>query len=289
MGRVIRPMFAFTAAVLLAACSSSVTSPQHGTDGTASTTAVPHFAHIVVVIEENRSYSDVIGNAQAPYINRLARAGAVLTRSYGIGHPSEPNYLALFSGSTHGLTDDSCPHRYASGNLGAQLRSHGKTFVGYSESLPSAGYAGCSAGAYVRRHAPWTNFTNLPGAAGKPMTAFPTDYPRLPRVSIVVPNLDHDMHDGTVGQGDRWLQSHLGGYVRWASSHNSLFVLTWDEDDRSAGNHIPGLLLGARVRRGTYDSRVDHYTLLRTIEAACGLPALGTAANRAPIRSIWTS
>jgi acid phosphatase len=302
MGGVIRRVAASACVLLLAAC---VGSPgQHrgggrqalhgqaaaGANSPAAATgpAVPRFAHIVVVIEENHSFGEVIGNSQAPYINALARSGALLARSYGITHPSEPNYLALFSGSTHGLTDDSCPHVYHAQNLGAELRSHGMSFVGYAESLPSTGYLGCSAGTYARKHAPWTDFANLPTSVGKPMSAFPSHYARLPRVAFVVPNLEHDMHDGTIAQADSWLHSHLAGYLRWARLHNSLLVVTWDEDDRSASNHIPGVLAGAHVRHLRYRGRVDHYTVLRTIEAACGLPAIGRAAFRAPIRGVWT-
>lgn len=293
----------FAAAIVLfaAACTSShghVTPPSashgsytghasHAVGGATTANPVPRFAHIVVVVEENRAYSDIVGDPAAPYINRLAGTGALLTRSYGVRHPSEPNYLALFSGSTHGLTDDSCPHRYGTRNLGSQLRAHGMRFVGYAESLPGTGFLGCYAGTYARKHAPWTDFGNLPATVGKPMSAFPTDFTRLPRVAFVIPNLAHDMHDGTVGAADGWLRNHLGGYVRWARTHNSLLVLTWDEDDRSAGNHIPGLLVGDHVRHLRYAGHVDHYRVLRTIEASCGLPALGVAANRTPISTIW--
>jgi phosphatidylinositol-3-phosphatase len=286
----------FAAAIVLvaAACTTSnaARSPgptsSHAVAGAATTNPVPQFAHIVVVVEENRSYADVIGNPAAPYINRLAATGALLTRSYGVRHPSEPNYLALFSASAHGLTDDSCPHRYGTRNLGSQLRAHGLRFIGYAESLPYVGYLGCSAGAYARKHAPWTNFTNLPTAVGKPMRAFPTDYRRLPRVSFVIPNLDNDMHDGTIGTADTWLHVQLGDYVRWARTHNSLLVLTWDEDDWSANNRIPGVLAGDHVRQMRYDGRVDHYRMLRTLEAACGLPALGATRYRTPISATWT-
>lgn len=250
---------------------------------------MPHFAHIVVVIEENHAYGEVVGNSDAPYINKLAHSGALLTRAHGVAHPSEPNYLALFSGSTHGITDDSCPLQFHARNLASQLRNHGMRFVGYAESLPSAGYLGCSAGEYARKHAPWTDFANLPATIGKPMSAFPAHYGRLPRVAFVVPNLIHDMHDGTVAQADRWLHNHLGGYVRWARQHNSLLVVTWDEDDGSTGNHIPGVLVGAHVRSVHYRGRVDHYRMLRTIEAACQLPAIGKAAYRTPIGRIWRS
>lgn len=263
------------------------TTPTSTSAAPAAAAAVPHFAHIVVVVEENHSYSDVIGSADAPYINALARSGALLTQSYGIRHPSEPNYLALFSGSTHGVTDDSCPLTFSGRNLGSQLVAHGMHFTGYAESLPATGYLGCSAGPYARKHAPWTDFSTLSPRVGKPMTSFPTDYRQLPRVAFVVPNLNHDMHDGTVAQADTWLHRHLSGYATWARQHNSLLVVTWDEDDTSSNNHVPGLLVGAHVRTEHYRGRVDHYTMLRTIEAACGLPALGAAANRTPITSVW--
>ena len=280
----------------MAGCTSTTTtassaptpSPPRGVDGVTSGASLPRFAHIVVVVEENHAYGDVIGSPDAPYLNRLAGSGTLFTRSYGVTHPSQPNYLALFSGSTHGLTNDSCPHRYTGRNLGAQLLAHGQSFVGYAESLPSVGYLGCTYGPYARKHAPWTDFTTVPSRLGKPMSAFPTHFNRLPRLAFVVPNLNHDMHDGTVGQADSWLRRHLAGYVRWARTHNSLLIVTWDEDDRSADNHIPGLLAGAHVRPMHYRGRVDHYRLLRTIEALCRLPALRLAAQRTPITSVWT-
>jgi acid phosphatase len=297
---VVRRVLAFALAVLATGCTGSGTAPpptstlrtstphDHAVDGTSAARAVPRFAHLVVVVEENRAYGDVIGSPDAPYINRLARTGTLLTRSYGVTHPSEPNYLALFSGSTHALADDSCPHSYSGRNLAAQLIGHGQTFAGYAESLPHAGYAGCTNGAYARKHAPWTNFTDVPASVGKPMRRFPSDFNRLPRVSFVVPNLEHDMHDGTIAQADTWLRRHLAQYVHWAHTHNSLLIVTWDEDDRSANNHIPGLLAGAHVPQLRYSGRVDHYRMLRTIEAACGLPAVGAAAHRRPIAGVWT-
>jgi acid phosphatase len=249
---------------------------------------VPQWAHIVVVVEENRSYGDVIGNPDAAYVNRLSRHGTLLTHSYAVTHPSEPNYLAMFSGSTHGLTDDSCPHTYAGRSLGDQLLRHGQSFVGYAESLPRRGYLGCSLGPYARKHAPWTNFAGIPASLGRPMGAFPTDYRHLPRLAFVVPNLNNDMHDGSIARADSWLRTHLSDYVAWARTHDSVLVVTWDEDDRSADNHIPGVLVGAHVPQLQYSARVDHYRLLRTLEAACGLPALGAAARRTPITGIWS-
>jgi acid phosphatase len=299
-----RPMLVLVfVAVLAAACSSSAqpSSSQRTTAGTTphsqsssphapggvSAGPIPRYQHIVVVVEENHAYSEIIGNRQAPYINSLARSGSLFTQSYAVAHPSEPNYLALFSGSTFGLTDDSCPHSYRAPNLGAQLAGHGMSFVGYSESLPHVGYTGCSYGTYARKHAPWTDFSNLPASVNKPMSAFPADYTQLPTVSFVVPNLDNDMHDGTIGEGDGWLRGHLGAYVSWAQSHDSLMILTWDEDDSSGSNHIVTIVVGAHVRTGDYSGRVDHYTVLRTVEAVYGLGGIGVAANRSPITSVW--
>ncbi len=118
--------------------------------------ALPLPAHVVVVIEENHGYSQVIGSSQAPYINTLASDGALFTNSHAITHPSQPNYLAFFSGSTQGIIDDSCPHTFSAANLGSELIAAKKTFTGYSEGLPSIGSEVCVSGEYVRKHAPWT-------------------------------------------------------------------------------------------------------------------------------------
>src|ERR1700749_12125 len=94
---------------------------------------LPKPAHIIIVMEENHSYADIIGNAQAPYINSLAQSGASFTDSHAVTHPSQPNYLELFSGSTRGVKDDGCPHSFAVDNEASQLIAAGRTFVGYSE------------------------------------------------------------------------------------------------------------------------------------------------------------
>jgi acid phosphatase len=284
------PSRAGIASVAPAGASTASSAPAPGGSAARDANpAVPHFAHIVVVVEENHADDQIMGNPLAPYMNSLARTGVQLTQAYGIRHPSQPNYVALFSGSTHGLTDDSCPHTFGGPNLGSQLIAHGQRFAGYSQSLPAPGFAGCSFfGNYARKHAPWVDFSNLPASVNRPWSAFPRNYNALPDVAFVIPDLDHDMHDGTIAQADSWLRENLAGYVSWARTHDSLFVLTWDEDDNTPGNHIPALLAGAHLRSGRYNGPVDHYRMLRTIEAACGLAPLGQAAQRSPITGIWT-
>jgi hypothetical protein len=255
------------------------------TGGPASSAVVPSPAHTVIVVMENHSYNEVIG---APYIASLAKRGANMTDSHGVRHPSEPNYLALWSGSTQGLTDDSCPHTFSGSSLGQQLLNTGKTTAIYSENLPSAGSLVCSAaGGYVRKHNPLADFPATSGATtNKPYTAWPTDFNQLPTVSMVVPNLNDDMHDGSVAKGDKWLKAHVDPYVTWAKTHNSLLVLTFDEDDNTTANRIPTIFVGPMVKPGNYGETVNHYNVLHTIEAAYGLPQLGVSA--APITDIWS-
>jgi hypothetical protein len=250
--------------------------------------AAPRYDHVVIVIMENHSLNQVVGNQSAPYITSLARQGANFTNSHGIGHPSQPNYLALFSGSTQGITNDSCPHAYTGvGNLGTQLATAGLAFAGYSESMPSAGFTGCRTGDYARKHNPWVNFADVPATSNLPFTSFPSDYALLPTVAFVVPNLVSDMHDGSVNTGDAWLQTNIDAYARWAKDHNSLLIITFDEDDSStSANLVPTVFFGAGILSGNYGGKINHYNILTTIEAMYGLPALNAAS---PIVDVFSA
>ena len=244
-------------------------------------------SHVIVVMEENHSYSEIIGSPDAPYINALAAAGASFTNSFAITHPSQPNYLDLFSGLNQGVTDDSCPHTFSTQNLESELIAAGKTFAGYSEGLPAKGSEICSSGEYARKHVPWTNFTNDPSGNNLPFTSFPTNFADLPVVSWVIPDLLDDMHDGTILEGDTWLQTNLSPYVDWARTHNSLLIVTWDEDDGSEGNQIPTIFVGPMVKPGEYSEQIDHYNVLRTLEDMYGLPHLGNSSKAKPITNVW--
>jgi phosphatidylinositol-3-phosphatase len=255
---------------------------------TARAAALPTPDHIVVVIMENHSFSQIIGSSSAPYINGLAAQGANLTQSFAVTHPSQPNYIALFSGSPQGVTNDNCPKDFTGvANLGSQVLGSGRTFTGYSESMPSDGFTGCTSGEYARKHNPWVDFDNVPAADNRTFAPFPTDFTTLPTLSFVVPNLCNDMHDCSIQTGDTWLRDNIDPYVQWAKAHNSLLVLTWDEDDSSHSNQIPTVVVGQPVRPGSYSEHVDHYTVLRTLEDIYGLPALGNAAQRTAITDIW--
>jgi hypothetical protein len=243
--------------------------------------------HVVVAVFENKSYDQVAGDPTAPYLNALFRRAAVFTGAHGVTHPSQPNYLAVYSGSTQGVTSDSCPHTFTTANLGQELIASGRTFAGYSESMPSDGYTGCTSGRYARKHNPWVNFANVPASANLRYTRFPTDYATLPTVSFVVPNLCDDMHDCGIATGDAWAKDHLDGYLSWAAQHNSLLVITFDENDGSPQNRILTLFAGAGVRPGVHAEPVDHYRVLRTLLDTYGLPCMGNACAATPITDVW--
>lgn len=249
-----------------------------GTMQSAWSATPPKYDHIVVVIMENHGLTQIVGNSAAPYITSLSTQGANFTNSHGVTHPSQPNYLAFFSGSTQGTTSDSCPHTFSGNNLGAQLIAAGYSFTGYSETMPSAGYTGCTSGAYARKHNPWVDFSNVPSASNQTFASFPSNYSSLPTVSIVVPDLNDDMHDGSVNQGDAWLKSNIDGYAQWAKTHNSLLILTFDEDDSStSANLVPTMFVGAGITKGNYSEQINHYNVLRTIQSVYGLASLNSA------------
>jgi hypothetical protein len=276
-----------TTLATLAALGAAVAGLAAPATAARAASSVPHFDHIVVVIEENHSFDEIIGNSSAPYINNLASQGAEFTQSFAVTHPSEPNYLELFSGSTQGVTSDSCPHTFSGPDLGGETLAAGKTFAGFSESMPSNGYTGCTSGAYARKHNPWSFFSDVPAADNRTFAGFPSDYTTLPGLSFVVPNLLDDMHDGTVAQGDTWLQNNIDGYAQWAKTHNSLLVVTWDEDDSSGTNQIPTLMVGQGVTPGQYSENITHDNVLRTLEDSLGVAATNNAANATPITDVF--
>ena len=261
---------------------------------------VPTPAHVIIVIEENRDYAQIIGSPAALFINSLVTDSnaALFTQSYALTHPSQPNYIMLFSGSNQGVTDDRLPPGlpFSTANLGASLIESGRSFAGYSEDLPYAGFDGTTYAAYARKHNPWANWQDspihgIPASANQPLTGFPARYDSLPTVSFVIPNQDNDMHNGkdpdSIATADKWLQDHLSGYIQWAKTHNSLFILTFDEGSRTGNNQIATLFVGGMIRGGKYDATINHYSVLRTVEDMFGLPHAGESATAKPVVDCW--
>ena len=271
-----------------------------GLAGTAHAQVQPD--HTVVLIMENHSLNEIYGNASAPYINSLLNnpQTAFLNQSYALTHPSQPNYLMLFSGSAQGVINDNVPTGipFTVPNLGALLLQNGFGFTAYSEGLPSVGYTGATNTTthYARKHAPWVNWqaaaTNgIPAADHVPFTSFPTDFNTLPTLSFVIPNLVNDMHDGgtvaSVAPGDLWVQNNLNAYIQWCKTHNSIFILTFDEDDNTVINKIFSSVTGQWIRGGTYTQPITHYNVLRSLEDLYRLQPAGASIDSSVIRDIW--
>jgi phosphatidylinositol-3-phosphatase len=288
------------------ACRQQVQQGQQGQAG------LPQPDHVVIVLEENHGFGQIFGATPvvAPYMNRLAKEGALLTHYYSFHHPSQPNYIELFSGGEQGVTNDTCPTSlFPARSLGGALLQAQRTFKGYAEGLPAVGSLVCTTGCpavctpgdpqccYARRHCPWTEFSDVPATLSVPFSQFPTDFTQLPTVSIVIPNLNDDMHNGTIQQADTWLQQNLAAYIEWAQRNNSLFILTWDENENEdkeppnttpPQNQIGTLLVGARVKPGSTSATVyNPHDLLRTLEDMYGLPLLGGSGGASEITGIW--
>ncbi|EDY19175.1 phosphoesterase [Chthoniobacter flavus Ellin428] len=276
----------------------------------------PVYDHVVIVLEENKDYEQIINNAWTPYISSvLCKEGAVFTQMFGEEHSSEGNYFWLFSGNNHriGFYDQMPQHLLKAPNLGEQLLKNGLTFMGYSENLPAVDSTVVvwppkpDRALYARKHVPWVSFSNLSNGTSLPFTQFPKDaagFGNLPTVSFVIPNLINDMHDGapkdSVPAGDTWLKENIDAYYQWARKHNSLLVLTFDENDNrghyqgltnpgvsldgpdaefrhSLQNRIPTIFAGAHIKAGEYPEGkgITHVNLLRTFEAMYGLGKSG--------------
>ncbi|MEA2780288.1 MAG: phosphatidylinositol-3-phosphatase [Rhodospirillaceae bacterium] len=281
---------------------------------------LPVYDHIVIVVEENKDYDEIIGNPEAPYINKLKAEGASLSRMYGEEHVSEGNYFWLFSGSNQGVGfGNAMPSRpLTASNLGQQLIANGFSFKGYAESLPAIGslavyspmtctiYRTCL---YARKHVPWASFANLPNGPTVGTSSnlrfidfpAPADYDGLPTVAFVIPNLSNDMHDGSVRAGDQWLEAHLDAYYRWAKSHNSLLILTVDESHDRPGyngftdfrlhpgdelskalqNRIATIFVGAHVKPGDYPEG-DGVTHVNILRTIEAMYGLGKSGAQQP-------
>jgi acid phosphatase len=259
-------------------------------------------SHVVVIVMENKEAGTVLGSA--PYLASLARRGGVATRSYGVRHPSLPNYLALTSGSTHGITTDCTSCHVGGRNLVDQLQAAHLSWKAYLEDLPSPCFTGASAGGYAKKHNPFVYYDDVvrdPARCRRvqPFTRLAGDLRRgrLPTYAFIAPNLCDDTHDCPVGTGDRFLAHVAPALLRELGPHG-LIVVTWDEGDSdkgccggSRGGHITTVVAGPDVRAGAREVvPVDHYGVLRTIEDALGLGHLGAAADprHGSLRGLFT-
>lgn len=251
------------------------------------------------MVFENKNFDEVIGSPEAPTFNAMARRYALLERSYAVARPSLPNYLALASGSTQGVTATCTDCLFRARNLADTIEASGRTWKAYLEGLPLRGYTGAQWGRYVKRHNPFPYFESVVSNPARlrrtvPYAELRADLAkkRLPDFSFVVPDLCNGTHDCSVATGDAWLETFLKPLLASRQLDDGVVFVTFDEaahgDDRGEGGHIPTLAIGPTVRAGARSRRgVNHYGLLRTIEDAWGLPRLGRSATANAVTGIW--
>jgi acid phosphatase len=259
-----------------------------------ATPRVPAFEHVVVIVFENKESASVLGSRAAPTFNSYARRYARMTRYYGVTHPSLPNYIALVSGSTQGITSNCTDCSVDAPSLADTIEAAGRTWKTYAEGLPRPGFLGAASGRYAKKHNPFAYFRNIietPDRRARivPLTQLRVDLRahQLPDFALVVPDMCNSMHDCPVSVGDRWLRRIAPQLLKLKET---VVLILFDEGTSSVrgGGHIPALALGTAVRPGSRFTRVTtHYGVLRTIEQAWGLPLLGRSARAGPITGIW--
>jgi hypothetical protein len=262
----------------------------------------PHHDHVVVVVMENKSYDEV---RSQPYTASLLAAGATLTNSVAVTHPSQPNYFALWGANTLGILNDNCPapgSPFFTENLGQMCEAAGLTWKAYSENLAVAGSTACSfngsasSGLYTRKHDPWTYYANLNHANERPYSDLAADIAAhaLPNLAFIIPNNCHNTHNSStpgcgLADGDAWLAANLPA-VLGELGPKGLLVLTWDEDDSSANNHILTALVGPLVAAGAQSAQaVNHYTVVRMICEALGFSTFQRASAEPSILGVWVA
>jgi phospholipase C len=272
--------------------TSTTTPPPPGPCGT-STAHPTIYAHVIWIFMENKPYTAIVGSSSAPYINKLAGQCGLATNYSAVTHPSPPNYIAATSGDYWGIADDNAPasHPLSAPSIYSQLKAAGKTWRDYEESAPG----NCplsSSGTYSVKHDPAPYYTGIrtdcaswdvpmgTTTSGNFLAALTAD--TLPDFAFVTPNLCNDMHDCSISTGDNWLKSWVPMILGSAAyrAGTTALVITWDEDDGSASNRVPTLVVSPYTTAGTTSSTAfNHYSLLKTTEQMLGLGTLAHAGD----------
>ena len=248
---------------------------------------------VFLVVEENHSYSQVIGNSSMPYLNRLATSNGLATQYFANVHPSIGNYFMLTTGQIETI-DDSFSGIVSDDNIVRELVKAKKTWRSYAESLPSAGYVGGDVYPYFKHHNPFAYFSDVVGTAQAnnivPFSQFPSDLAggTLPDISFIVPNVLDDAHDGTLSAADQWLSANIDPLIKSATFQNKgLLIIVFDEsvltDVAHGGGQVAMLVIGPQVKSGFQSTTFyQHPSTLRLVLSTLGINSFPGAAASAP-------
>jgi hypothetical protein len=286
----------FLMLVAAVGCSlSSAGGPRPPAPPPPSSGSVLQFGHVVVVLEENHSYSEVIGNSAMPYLNSLASQYSVATQYFANTHPSIGNYFMLTTGQLV-TNDDAFAGMVGVDNIVRNLIAAGKTWKSYAESIPSTGYTGGDSYPYAKRHNPFSYFTDVVNSSTQvnnlvSLSQFNSDLAndQLPNFSYLVPNLLDDAHDGPLQLADAWLQQNVAPLISSATfQKDGLLIIVFDEantnDSTDGGGHVAAFIISPKAKQG-YQSKTtlyQHQSTLRLILHALGITTYPAAASTAP-------
>jgi len=267
----------------------------------AATITIPSSTHVFLLVEENHSYSSVIGSSSMPYLNSLASKYGLATQYYANTHPSIGNYFMATAGAVITNNDSFCS-TITNDNVVRHLLNAGKTWKSYAESLPSVGYTGCGSGLYVKRHNPFAYFSDVANSGEKnnlvPFTQFSTDRinGNLPNFSFIVPNLNDDAHNGTLTQADSWLKTNIAPLLAssmFKAGGTGLLIIIFDEsvdsDTAHGGGHVAAVIIGPKVKPGSKTGTLyQHQNTLKTLMEALGVKTYpGAAGSAQPITGVF--
>lgn len=270
---------------------------------------IPEFSNVIVVVEENASFSEVIGSGSMPYLNSLAAKYGLATNYFANTHPSIGNYFMMTTG-TIVTNDDGFNGTVSVNNLARQFKKDGKTWKAYAESIPSAGYLGGNTGLYLKRHNPFSYFSDVANDPAQranivPFSQFSSDIDSgLPDFSFIVPNAINDAHNCPSGGSscteaeklavaDRWLKKNIDPLIKSGAMKNALLVITFDEanpkDTSHGGGHIATVVVSPKAKQGFQGSGLyQHQNLLRTVGDALHLSSVpGAGSNATSMREFF--
>jgi phosphatidylinositol-3-phosphatase len=277
----------FIASALLAPAAFLSTVSASPAAPCATTTQSISWEHVVWIVMENKDYQKIVGSPSAPYTNSLMASCGLATNYKGIGHPSLPNYLAMTSGSTQGVTNDKPPadHKLTASSIFSQL---GTDWTSLMESMPSNCFLTDSGSLYSAHHNPAAYFTNIRTQCQNQDVPLGSTPDISAAFTFITANQCNNMHDCSIATGDKWLSTFipkLVGSATYASGRTAVF-LTWDEGSTKGTNRVATVVIAPSVPRGSRSGTAyTHYSLLKTTQQMLGLPQLGNAASASSMAS----
>jgi phosphatidylinositol-3-phosphatase len=262
---------------------------------------IPSARHVVLVVEENHSFDSVITKGGMPYLKSLAEQYSVLTNYYANHHPSIGNYFTMTTGQFISL-DDHFKGSFAGESIASQLAAAHKSWKLYADSLPRQGYVGSNRRPYVKKHVPMAYFDSVRDDDSQRMNIVPAEQfatdlqtDALPDFSMIIPDMDHDAHDGTLKEADDWLKVTIAPLLASPDfQKDGLLIVTFDESFKNepeyGGGHVTTVVIGPGVKRHFTDGRFyQHQSLLATLEDVLRLPRLQTVENSPAFGDVFNS